>query len=103
MAKVFDRAITIEKIDEATEKWEKKFSIHAAINKSKSNDEYLNGGAIQGKLNLVFEVRYFKALEDIAGDIQSYRIIFNGVPYDIKDFDDFKFQHKTVKLLGVSY
>lgn len=103
MAKVFDRLIMIEKIDEATEKWERKFFVHAAVNKRKSNDEYLNGGAIQGKQNLVFEVRYFKDLEDIADNIQSYRIIFGNTVYDIKDFDDFMFQHKTVKLLGVSY
>ena len=103
MAKIFDRLIMIEKINEATEKWEETFFVHAAVNKCKADDEYLNGGAIQGKRNLVFEVRYFKDLEDIADNIQSYRIVFNNTFYDIKDFDDFMLQHKTVKLLGVSY
>lgn len=103
MAKVFDRLIMIEKLNEVTEEWDATFHIHAAVNKSKSDDEYLNGGAIQGKRNLVFEVRYFKALEDIADNTQSYRIVFNNTFYDIKDFDDFMLQHKTVKLLGVSY
>lgn len=103
MTKVFDKLIMIEKINEVTEEWEPTFFIHAAVNKNKSDDEYLNGGAIQGKRNLVFEVRYFKALEDIADNTQSYRIVFNNTFYDIKDFDDFMLQHKTVKLLGVSY
>lgn len=103
MARMYDRPITIQKIDEATEAWTDKFKVHASINKAKSDDEYLNGGAIQGKRNLTFEVRYFAELEDIALNIQSYRILFQGIPYDIKDFDDYKLMHKSVKILGVSY
>lgn len=102
MVKLFDRPITIQKINSA-EDWDDVFKVHASINKAKSDNEYLGGGAIQGKRNLIFEVRYFAALEDIACNIQSYRIVYNGVPYDIKDFDDFMLQHKTVKILGVSY
>ena len=70
MAKLFDRPIIIQKINEA-EDWVDVFSVHASINKAKTDDEYLNGGAIQGKRNLTFEVRYFAALEDIANNIQS--------------------------------
>ena len=103
MSKLYDRPITIQKIDPVTETWLDLFRVHASINKAKSDDEYLNGGAIQGKRNLTFEVRYFALLEDIAFNIQSYRILYQGVPYDIKDFDDFKLMHKTVKILGVSY
>lgn len=103
MRKVYDRPIIIQKVDEATEKWENVFKLHAHINKAKSDDEYLSGGGIQGKRNLTFEVRYFAALEDIALNIQSYRIVYLSVPYDIKDFDDYMLQHKTVKILGVSY
>lgn len=103
MAKVFDRPITIQKINEGTELWEDVFKVHAYINKAKSDDEYLSGGAIQGKLNLTFEIRYFAAVEDISFNIQRYRILYKGVPFDIKDYDDFMLQHKTVKILGVSY
>lgn len=103
MAKVFDRPIIIQKIDDVTEKWSDMYRVHASVNKSKGNDEYLNGGAIQSKINLVFEVRYFSGLKDISFNNQKYRIIFNGVPYDIRDYDDFMLKHKTVKLLGVSY
>lgn len=103
MAKKFDRPIVIQKIDETTENWYDVFNVHASINKSKSDNEYLNAGAIQGKRNLVFEVRYFKDLEDIEFNTQLYRIVYQDVPYDIKDYDDFMLTHKTVKLLGVSY
>lgn len=99
---VFDRLITIQKIDEITERWVDVFNVHARINKAKSNSEYLNAGAIQGKQSLTFEVRYFKSLEDISLNIQSYRILYNGIQYDITDYDDFMLRHKTVKLLGAS-
>jgi SPP1 family predicted phage head-tail adaptor len=103
MAKVFDRPISIQRINEDEKTWDDVFKVHARINKSKADNEYLSSGAIQGKKNLTFEVRYFKALEDLSLNIQSYRIVYQGVPYDIKDFDDYMLQHKTVKILGVSY
>lgn len=103
MSKLFDRPIAIQKINELTEDWDDVFKIHAAINKAKANSEYVNAGAIQGKVSLVFEVRYFKDLEVIAFDMSRYRILYNGISYNINDYDDYQLQHKTVKLLGVSY
>ena len=102
MSKVFDRPITVMKIDEVTEKWVPEFNLHARINKAKADSEYLYAGAIQGKQSLTFEVRYFDRLKDISLNTQLYRIIFDGVSYDITDYDDYMLQHKTVKLLGVS-
>ena len=103
MSRVYDRPILIQKRDELTEKWVDEFRVHARINKSKGDDEYLNGGAIQGKRSLTFEIRYFSALESVSFDIQNYRIVYQGVTFDIKDYDDYLLSHKTVKLLGVSY
>ena len=103
MSKVFDRPITIQKIDELTEKWTDVYTLHAIVNKAKSDNEYLSSGAVQGKKTLTFEVRYFKNLEDISFNLSTYRILFQGVPYDVVDYDDFMLRHKTVKLLGVSY
>jgi SPP1 family predicted phage head-tail adaptor len=103
MAKIFDRPITIQKINELTETWEDLYSVHASINKAKNDNEYLNAGATQAKRTLVFEVRYFKDLEDISLNIQLYRISYQGVPYNITDYDDFMLLHKTVNLMGVSY
>lgn len=103
MARLFDRPIAIQKINEVTEEWEDVFKVHASINKAKSDDEYLSGGAGQGKRNLTFEVRFFKALEAISYNTQLYRVLYQGVPFNIKDYDDFMLQHKTVKILGVSY
>lgn len=103
MSKPYDRPITIQKINELTEKWEDVYRVHAKINKAKSDTEYLNSGAIQGKRELLFEIRYFSDIKDISLNTQSYRVVYDNVPYNITDYDDFMEQHKTVKLLGVSY
>lgn len=99
----FDKIVLIQKIDEITEKWTNIFELHCRLNKAKTDSEYLSAGSVRGKKNIVFEIRYFKDLEDISLNLSTYRIIYNGVPYDIVDYDDFKMKHKTVKLLGVSY
>lgn len=98
---VYDKPITIQKIDDITEKWEDLFNLHARVNKS-NGSEYLNAGANQSRSNLVFEVRYFKAIEDIDADRGSYRILYRNRIYNITDYDDYQETHKTVKLLGVS-
>lgn len=101
---VYDKPIVIQKINEDTEEWEDLFDkpLHAKVNKS-GGSEYLNAGANQSKSNRVFEVRYFKALEDIDDNRGLYRILYRDKPYNITDYDDYLEQHKTVKLLGVSY
>ena len=103
MSKPFDRPIIIQKINELTEDWEDVYRVHAKINKSKTDNEYLNAGAIQGKKNLTFEIRYFKAFEDIDLNKQLYRIVYLDIPFNIVDYDDYMLEHKTIKLLGVSY
>lgn len=103
MAKVFDKPITIQKLNSKAKRWEDLYKVHASINKTKSDGEYLSAGAIQGKRNLAFEVRYFSDLEDISFNLQTYRILYRKVPYNIVNFDDFMLKHKTVKLLGTSY
>lgn len=103
MSKPYDRPIIIQKSNESTETWEDVYKVHACINKAKTDNEYLDAGAIQAKRNLTFEVRYFPGIEDISYNTQLYRILYQGVTYDIKDYDDYMLKHKTVKLLGVSY
>ena len=103
MARVFDKPITIQRLDPKEKKWEDVYKLHAFINKAKTDNEYLSAGAVQAKRSLTFEVRYFAALENISFNLQTYRILYRGVPFNITDFDDFMMNHKTVKLLGVSY
>ena len=105
MGEVFDKSIVIQKINELTEQWEDAFdkTIHASINKTKADDKYLSAGSTRANKNLTFKVRYFAELEDISLNLELYRIVYRGVPYNVKDYDDYKEKHITVKLLGVSY
>ena len=103
MTKVYDKPISIQRINESTEIWEDAYKVHASINKTKSDDQYLNAGSTRTKKNLTFEMRYFKALEDISLNLQAYRIVYQGVPFSIEDYDDYMLQHRTVKLVGTSY
>ena len=97
----YDKPIKIQTIDEATEQWTDRFSLHARVNKS-GGSEYLGAGANQSKATLVFEVRYFKELEDINYDRGSYRIIYRRRIFNITDYDDYQEKHLTIKLVGVS-
>lgn len=103
MSKAYDRPIIIQRIADATETWEDAYKVHAAINKGKTDGEYLNAGAVQMNRQLRFEMRYFAGLEDISLNLQRYRIVYQGEPYNIVDYDDYQLKHRTVKLLGVSY
>lgn len=103
MSKPYDKPIIIQKLNTQAKTWEDAYKVHAAINKSKADNEYLNAGAQQSKKNLTFEVRYFAELEDISLNLQLYRVLYRDVPFNLTDYDDFKLQHKSVKLLGVSY
>lgn len=103
MAKTFDRPIIIQRIDEESETWVDLYKLHASVNKAKSDNEYLGSGAIQSKVSLTFEIRFFNALKDVCNNTQSYRILFENTPYNIVDYDDYMLRHKTVKLLGESY
>lgn len=102
MAKVYNRPLTIQRINETTELWEDLYSVHASVNKASDDNEYLNAGAIQAKRRLVFEIRYFADLEAIAFNTQLYRVVFGGIPYNITSYDDYLLKHITVKLLGES-
>lgn len=103
MSKPYDKPILIQRLNEISEDWETLYNVHASINKAKSNSEYLNAGAIQNKVSLIFEIRYFTKVKDIFHNTQNYRILYENVPYNIIDYDDYMFKHQTVKLLGVSY
>lgn len=102
---IFDKPIVIQKVDETTEKWSDLFRVHARINKAggAKRGEYISAGADQSKSYKVFDVRYFKALEDIDQNRGLYRIKYRDNVYNVVDYDDYLESHQTVRLLGESY
>lgn len=102
MAKVYNRPITIQRINSDTELWEDVYQVHASVNKAQDDNEYLRVGAIRQKRRIVFEIRYFSDLEAISFNTQYYRVVFEGNVFNITSYDDYLLRHKTVKLLGES-
>lgn len=76
-------------------------SYPVSVNKS-SGSEYFQSGASQNDLSLVFSVRYCKTVEQIAFNCQLYRAVWNGKTFNLKDFDNYQFENKIIKLLGVN-
>lgn len=100
----FDKPIKIHVQDPETEEWADAFDrrLLAKVNKTGGGSDF-NAGAEQYHVSLTFEVRYLKKLEDIAFGVQPFRIVYKGRTFKVTDYDDFKQQHRTVKLVGVLY
>ena len=71
-------------------------------NKTKST-EYVTAGGEQNAAHVTFRVRFVKKLMPIETDMPSYRIVWHGTHFDIRGYDDYMYQHRTVNLAGVSY
>lgn len=95
--------IKIQMQDPDTEEWADKWSLHALkVNKTGGGQTFA-AGAEQYRATLTFEVRHFKALEDMRYNPQPYRIIYQGHTFKLVDYDDFMERHLTVKLVGEAY
>lgn len=94
--------IVIEKMGDDGE-WGTYAVSHAvSINKTKSS-EYVTAGGEQNAAYVTFRLRYVKPLQAIETDMPSYRIIWRGIKFDIRGYDDYKYQHRVVNIAGVSY
>lgn len=96
---IYDKPITIQKIDTVTEKWVDKWHLHARVNKTSGGENTISG-ATRSVSGLTFDVRYFKDLADIALNNESYRLIYGDNVYNVVDYDDYMEQHKSVSLDG---
>ena len=99
---LYDKPITIEVQDLDTEKWKEHLKLHARVNKT-GGGTASNAGADQVRASLTFELRYVKALEDLAYSTQPYRIIYRGRKFKVTDYDDYMEQHRSIRLVGEFY
>lgn len=95
--------LTIQTMDETTEKWTDLLHLHALKVNKAGGGENFSAGAEQFKPRLTFELRWYKALEDVVYRPQMHRIVYRGRTYNIQDYDDYMEQHKTVRLVGEAY
>lgn len=98
---ILNQKIQIQKLNEDIDSYSDYYSCHAQVNKTGGN-EYLIAGAVSTKNKFTFIVRYCEELKKLQFDTQSYRIIFNGIIFNILDADDFMQRHKTIKIIGES-
>lgn len=98
----FDKPITIQVQDPATEQWSDKLHLHAHVNKTGGGQEF-NAGADQYRASLTFTVRYVKELEALAYSPQPFRILYRGRTFKVADYDDYMERHLTIKLVGEFY
>lgn len=99
---IYHKPITIQAQDPNTEQWADRWKLHARVNKT-GGGQALTAGADQYKASLTFEVRYFKALEEMRYNPQPFRIIYQGHSFKLVDYDDYMEQHRSVKLAGEHY
>lgn len=95
--------LTVQRLDPDTEDWVDLLHLHALQVNKTSGGEAFNAGAEQYHPRLTFELRWCKALEDVAYTPQMHRIIYRGRAYNLQDYDDFMEEHRTVRLVGVAY
>lgn len=99
---IYDKPITIQVQDPATEEWSDAFRLHAGVNKATGGVNF-NAGADGFTARLTFEMRYCKALEALAYSPQAYRILYRGRTFKVVDYDDYMEKHHTVRLVGEFY
>ena len=99
---IYDKPITIPSQDPNTEEWTDRWALHARVNKT-GGGQALAAGADQYRATLTFEVRYFKALEEMRYNPQPFRVVYRGHTFKVVDYDDFMEQHCSVKLVGEAY
>lgn len=98
---ILNQKIQIQKLNDDNDSYSSYYSCHAQVNKTGGN-EYLIAGAVSTKNKFTFIVRYCEELKNLQFDTQTYRIVFNGVIFNILDADDFMQRHKTIKIIGES-
>jgi head-tail adaptor len=98
----YDKPVTIQQQDPDTEEWSDRWKLHARVNKP-GGGQSLNAGADQYRASLTFEVRYVRALEDIAYGPQPFRVLYRGRTFKVTDYDDYMEQHRSVRLVGELY
>lgn len=72
------------------------------VNRTRST-EFAESGGERNAQYVTFRVRWSKRISEIEFDMPRYRIVWRGVEFDVRGYDDYHYQHRTVDLTGVSY
>lgn len=95
--------LTIQRQDPDTEQWTDWLTLHAIqVNRAGGGEAY-SAAREQFRPRLTFDLRWCKALSDMRWSTQPHRIVYQGHPLNIVDYDDYMEQHLSVRLTGEAY
>lgn len=103
----FNRRITIQQRSTSTnengmdvETWTDSYLCWAYVN-GLSGTEFWAAQAVQAEETVVFTIRYCRIVKTL--DPRNFRILFDGVPYDIKHIDNVRYENDAVKIRAVAH
>lgn len=97
----YRHTVIIQLLDD-NEEWQEYYTCRAYIN-GLSGTEFWAARQVQSKNVVEFEMRWCKALAalDAPGAEAIYRIMYEGVPYDIEYADNIMYKNKEIKIRAV--
>ena len=95
--------VTIQRQDPDTEEWTDLLHLHATKVNKNSGGESFSAGREQYRPRLSFDFTWCRALEALRWSTEPHRIIYQGHPMNLVDYDDYMEQHLTVRLVGEAY
>lgn len=95
--------VTLQHQDPDTLAWSDVQLLHAIQVNKTGGGESFDAGADQYHAWLTFVFRWTPLIEQIHFDPQSYRLMYRGHSFDIRDYDDYMERHQTVRIMGVCY
>ena len=98
----FDKPVVVERIDPETEEWSEYARVHAWVNKARSS-QYSDAGSMRTSQVLTFRWRWDERMHAIPQDMQSFRVVYEGVAYSVEDTDDYMQRHRVFEVEGASY
>lgn len=97
----FDKPVTVQRMGD-DESWEDVAEVHAWVNKSRGH-QAVEAGAMRSYQSLTFRVRWQPWMRDVPGQMQRFRLVYEGRTYSVEDTDDYMERHRVFEMEGVSY
>ena len=96
---VYNKPITIQKLNNDTEVWYDYYLTHAEINKT-SGREYFSAATNVTAATYNFTTRYCSLLEDVQFNTSHYRIVYNKKVFDIINIDNKNLKNHEITIVG---
>ena len=96
---VFDKPFELQHYDLTQHIWTSFEHLHSNINKAISIGGQ-NPSDSAHSSRYTFRIRYHAALDGVRSEIQHYRIIYGGEPYELTDYDDYNERRTIIKLIA---